>query len=572
MVLSLDPLAPLAQAAPEPPGWTLGFDLGGTFVDLLLRHADGRTHRQKRVRAPGPASTAALQALQQLLADTGVPARQVACLVHGTTLVTNLLVEHRAPPAAWITTRGFADVLCLGRQQRAELYTAVPRPAQPLALLPSGGEQDPVFELSGRIDAQGRELQPLDAAELAATADRLACAPVRSVGVGLLFSHLFPAHELAVAAALRQVRPDLAVLLSHQVDPQPREAERFAATALAAALQPVLADELGALAQGLQALGLPALQVMASDGRLRPLHQALAQPLCLALSGPVAALQAAAVSGRSLVCLDIGGTTTDLGLVDAGVPRQAEALTLGGYTLRGQVADIASLPVGGGSLVRLLPGGALRLGPASAGADPGPAAYGRGGTQATLSDALLLLGRLPERLAGGLQLDRARAEAALAPLAQALDLSPAQLAASVVDSAATAIAEGLKQQAFDRGFDAPSALLLAAGGGGAQHAAEVAQRVGMGSVWVPAHAGLLAAEGLVAAAMGGSGAPGGRAGPSQGDASDPAWPGVEPQGQGPRALFGRTQTAWVPPGWTWQLDAAGDLWLHDTTDMQGPRP
>jgi len=543
---SADTAPAAAAAAAATAGWTLGFDLGGTFVDLLLRAPDGREHRRKFVREAGPAATAALAALRRLLAETGVPATAVARVLHGSTVVTNLLVERQLPPAAWLTTRGFADVLALGRQQRAELYSAVPEPAQPLALFPDRA----VFEIGGRIDAAGVEVQALDLADVDAAADALAASAARSAGIGLLFSHLNPAHELALAQRLTQRLPGLLLSLSHRVDAQPREAERFAATALQAALRPALADDLGALAQGMAALGLPAPSLMASDTRLLALDQALDAPLRLALSGPAAALRAAAAAGRTLVCMDVGGTTTDLGLVEAGRPRLAETLRVGGYLLRQPAADIVSLPLGGGSLVRLLPGGALRIGPASAGADPGPAAYGRGGTQATVSDALLLLGRLPPQLAGGLALQRERAEAVLLPLAQALGCTLPALAASIASSAAAVIAEGLKQQAFERGFDAPRALLLAAGGGGGQHAAEVAARVGMQSVWVPAQAGLLAASGLL------DGPAAQAVGPAQ------AWPGVAAQGRGPAALFGRMQTAWVPAGWQWRLDERGDLWLQ----------
>jgi len=272
---------------------------------------------------------------------------------------------------------------------------------------------------------------------------------------------------------------------------------------------------------------------------------------CAALQGVAAGLEASA-SGPAIT-LDVGGTSADISLLLDGRPTFTDALECGGLPIRQRCADINSIGIGGGSVVSVLPGGALRLGPRSQGAWPGPAAFGLGGDLPTLNDALCVLRRLPPQLAGGIVLDRAAAENALGDVAGALGLSVARTAEAVVSAAAAGMAEALKTHAFQRNLDPANAVLVAIGGGGAQHAAEVAELAGMRRVLVMPQAGVMAALGMLC-------------GPDETDvrltATDSLWDSLPPQGEGPHALFAPMTTAWVPAGWSWRLTADGVLALE----------
>lgn len=527
--------------------WSLGLDMGGTFIDAVALHVDGRTVALKHLRTGGGLAEPVAEAVDRLCAQADIAPAEVARVVHGSTVITNLLLELDEPPVALVLTRGLRDVPVLARQDRRELYEPVIAPAVPEAkLFPEALR----FEIGGRIDAEGREMGPLDLPAVDAIADALRAAGVHALAIGLLFAHRNPAHERALRDALRARLPGLHISLSSEVDPQPREFERWLTTALDAYAKPRAAGYLQALAGALSARGLPAPRLMRSEGGTAPWQAMAERPVGLAMSGPSAALQGVALcvgasAPEPVVTLDVGGTSADIGLLVDGRPVFADALECGGLPLRQRCADIASIAVGGGSVVRVLPGGALRLGPRSQGASPGPAAYGLGGTLATLGDALCVLGRLPARLAGGLALDRAAAEAALQrDVAGPLGLPLADAAEAVARTAAAAMAEALKTHAFQRGMDPADALLAAVGGGGAQHAAEVAQLAGMYRVHVPPQAGVMAALGMLCD-------PGGdmlRLVPDAG-----AWGDLPASGGGPRALFAPMTTVWVPAGWSWQL-------------------
>jgi len=486
-----------------PARWALGIDMGGTFIDAVACSDDGRLHALKHPREAGAPAASVLAALEQLLATHGIAAADVARVVHGTTVVTNLLLERNHAPVAVCTSTGMRDVLVLARQDRRALYDAIVQPQVPeAALFPDHLR----FELPGRIGADGREAQPLDEACLADVAERIAHSGVQAVAVCLLFSHLERHHEERVREVLRARCPGLHIALSCEVDPRPREFERFLTTALDAYVRPLVAEYLAELAQALAARGLPAPELMRSEGGIAGWRDVAQRPIGLAMSGPCAALQGVAAClppserARPVIAMDVGGTTTDIGLVEDGRPVFADGLEIGGLPLRIRCADVDSLAVGGGSRATALAGGALRIGPRSQGAVPGPAAYGRGGDQATLTDALCVLGRLPAHLAGGLALDRSAAEAALRrEVAEPLGLPVAQAAQAVVDAASAAMAEALRMRSFQRGVDPADCLLIAAGGGGGQHAAEVAAWAGMPEVRVLPHASVIAAVGLLGA-------------------------------------------------------------------------
>ena len=524
--------------------WSLALDMGGTFIDAVALRSDGHVTALKHPRAGRGLAEPVVAALDQLCAQAGIRSGDVGRVVHGSTVITNLLLELNEPPVALVLTRGLRDVPVLARQDRKELYEPVIAPALPEAKL----FPEPLrFEIGGRIDAEGREIEPLDLSAVDTIADAVSAAGVRALAIGLLFSHRNPAHERALRAALHARLPGLYVSLSSEVDPQPREFERWLTTALDAYAKPLASDYLRALAEALTLRGLPALRLMRSAGGTAPWRDLAEQPIGLAMSGPCAALQGVAAclgtSGPAIV-LDVGGTSADISILLDGRPTFTDALDCGGLPIRQRCADITSIGIGGGSVVSVLPGGALRLGPRSQGAWPGPAAFGLGGDLPTLSDALCVLDRLPPRLAGGIVLDRAAAERALGDAAGALGLSVLRTAEAVVSAAAAGMAEALKTHAFQRNLDPADAVLVAIGGGGAQHAAEIAELAGIRRVLVMPHAGVIAALGMLC-------------GPDDGDvrltAGDGIWDSLPSQGEGPQSLFARMTTVWVPAGWSWRL-------------------
>jgi N-methylhydantoinase A len=486
----------------EAASWSIGIDVGGTYVDVVAVDVGGQYRRRKFPRIDTDPAVSVLAALDDFLTATAIAPAAVHRVAHGSTLVTNMLLERKAPPVAIITNRGFTDLLAVGRQSRSDLYTLTPAPQVPQALFPAVLR----FGIAGRCDAGGGETEPLDAAALDILAQRIAASGVQSVAICLLHAIRNPAHELAVARVLSQAKPDLALSLSHQVDVAPGEFERFLATALDAYVKPSVQLYLDALQTGLQARGLVEPAIVTSDAALRPPSAVAASPLSLALAGPAAAMSGFYLHGVSArdetgacISVEIGGTTTDIGLIEPEGIVCGRKMEIGGLSVSLRATDILSVPVGGGSVVQINQAGALRLGPQSMGSLPGPAAYGRGGTVPTLTDALVVLGRLPPQLAGGLALNPAAARQALGGISAALGCDIAGAATAVAAAAAAMIAEGVKAHAYRHGIDPTDARLLAGGGGGAQHAAEVAELLGCGEVLVLPDAGVVSALGCLAA-------------------------------------------------------------------------
>lgn len=478
--------------------WSIGIDVGGTYVDVVACDDANRYLRRKIPRAVADPAASVLTALDTALREMTIAPEAVVRVAHGSTLVTNMLLERSAPPVAVVTNRGFLDLLSIGRQSRTDLYTLTPAPQTPTALFPDTLR----FEIAGRLDARGAEKEPLDNAELAALADRIVASGASSVAVCLLHAIRNPAHEIAVGRRLAEA--GLVVSLSHQVDMAAGEFERFLATALDAYVKPSTARYLSALSTGLLMRGLPEPAIVASDAGLRPSMVVAAHPLSLALAGPAAAMsgfQLYGVAGQSEPCISIetGGTTTDIGLIEQGGILCGRKVKIGDLSISLRAADILSVPVGGGSVVQVNRAGALRLGPQSTGSQPGPAAYGRGGQLPTLTDALVVLGRLPAMLAGGLSLDTAAAQLAMEGIAEALGCDVNAAATAVVAAAAATIAEGVKAHAYSHGIDPSAAHLIAGGGGGAQHVAEVAELLGCDRILIPADAGVVSALGCLAA-------------------------------------------------------------------------
>jgi N-methylhydantoinase A len=449
----------------------LGVDVGGTFTDAVLLEA-GRVTTAKVLTAPR-------QEESVVAAARAAGAGRVDRFAHGTTVATNALLERKGARTAFVTNAGFEHLLHLRRQTRAHLYRFCAPQPEPLVPL------DRCFGVPGRMGPNG-ELEPL-------ALDTLPPIEAEAVAVCLLHADRHPAHEQAVAAEIRRRLPEAHVVASHEVAPEFREYERASTTAADAYLGPVAGRYLTALAEACRAAGLPEPLVMRSSGGVATPRQAAAHPATILVSGPAAgavgAAKLAALAGfQDAVGLDMGGTSTDVCLIAGGRAERTSERLVGGLPIRLPSVDVHTVGAGGGSLVWRDRGGALRVGPQSAGATPGPACYGRGGNQATVTDANLLLGRLPERLAGGVTLDRAAAVRAL----EGID------PAAVVDVVNAEMLRALRVVSVERGHDPERFALVAFGGAGPLHACELADELGSTTVLVPEAAGVLSALGLVA--------------------------------------------------------------------------
>ncbi|MFC3225596.1 hydantoinase/oxoprolinase family protein [Marinibaculum pumilum] len=482
----------------------LAVDIGGTFVDVVARGPDGALRIAKLPSSRAAPEAAMAAALDTALAELAIEPAQVASLRHGTTVATNALVERKGARLGLITTAGFRDVLELGRQNRRDLYDPVARPRAPVFLVPRRLR----LEVAGRIAADGTEVEPLDEAAVAAAADDLAAAGVEAVAIVFLFAHLDPAHERRAAEILRDRQPGLALSLSSEADPRPREFERTGVTCFDAYVKPVVGRYLDRVAAHAASAGIAApLQVVTSAGWLQSAGRVAGVPSRLLLSGPAAGVLAAATLARDLgeakvATIDIGGTTSDLALVLDGVPAIRQGGSIDGHDLRVPMVDVAAIGAGGGSIARVAAGGSLQVGPESAGADPGPACLGLGGERATLTDASLLLGYLdPQGFAGGrLALRPDLAEAAIRrDLAAPLDLPPVAAALGAHRIANVQMANALRLAALARGLDSRDLTLMAMGGAGGLHAAAIAGLAGIRRVVVPPAPGAMAAIGLFCA-------------------------------------------------------------------------
>jgi len=449
----------------------LGIDVGGTFTDAVLFEAgELRTAKLPTSARPEESVVAAARA---------IGAGSVERFTHGTTIATNALLERKGARTAFVATAGFEHLLHLRRQNRAHLYRLCSDHPAPLVPL------ERCVGVRERIGPEG-VVEALDLASLPQL-------DAEAVAICLLFSFRNPSHEATVAAEVRRRLPDAHVVASHEVSAEFREYERASTTAVDAYLGPVVSRYLGSLVERCAEAGLPEPLIMRSSGGVASVREAAAHPAPILVSGPAAGVIGAAHVARmagieNAISLDMGGTSTDVCLIAAGAAARSAARAVGGLPVRLPTVDLHTVGAGGGSLVWRDAGGALRVGPESAGADPGPAAYGRGGTRPTVTDANLLLGRLPERLAGGLELDRDAAARALEKL------DPAE----VVEVVNAEMLRALRVISVERGHDPREFALIAFGGAGPLHACALAEELEVGTVLVPAAAGVLSALGLVA--------------------------------------------------------------------------
>jgi len=498
------PIAPLA----------LSFDVGGTFTDFtIVDLSSGRVVAEHKVPTdPVDPASSSLQGWRDLVESRRLDPSQLSLVVHATTLVTNAVIERKGAVTGLLTTRGFRDLLTFGREQMYDIYDLFAPPAEPLA------PRDLRVEADERVTRDGVVLHPLDAAAVVEAVRPLIESGVTALAIGFLHSYLVPDHEEQAAQAIEAAFPGVEVSLSSQVAPLIGEYDRFSTTVADAYVKGKVRNSIGGLTRALHQAGMPdglELQIMLSAGGIAPATEAVERPIRLLESGPAAGALAAAFHGalagrERILSLDMGGTTAKACLIDGGRPSLAATLEAArvhrfkpgsGLPVSIPVVDLSEIGAGGGSIARVDELGLLRVGPDSAAADPGPACYGRGGTEATVTDANLFLGYLDEGsfLDGRMRLDRAAAEQALTRLGKLLGLTPLETASGIYRIANEAMASAARIHAIEKNKDPRRYTLLAFGGAGPAHAMAVAGLLDIDEVIFPAGAGAASALGCLVA-------------------------------------------------------------------------
>ncbi len=472
----------------------LGVDVGGTFTDLVALHDDGRIEVRKVVSTPEDPAVGLFRAVDEY------GQRAIAALVHGTTIATNALLERRGARIALVATAGFEDLLWLRRQDRADLYDLSRDHPPPLLA------RDHVIGARERMGPDG-VLVALTDAELRRVVTAVAALGPEAVAIACLFAFRHPAHERRLAEALRAALPGVPVAASCDVLPLFREYERTSTTTAEAYLRPKVSAYVARAEAEVRRRGIDALRIMTSSGGTLPPPAAAAHAAALALSGPAGGVVGARLAGEAVGCtdlltLDMGGTSADASLVLGGAALSEGAGVVGGVPLALPAVLIETVSAGGGSIAWVDPGGALKVGPRSAGAVPGPACYGRGGTEATVTDACVVLGWLDPAhpLADDVRLDREAALRAVATVAAALRRDAGAAASGIVAVATAVMARALKRVSVARGVDPRRLALLPFGGAGPLFGCALADALGMRTIVVPPHPGALSALGLAAAA------------------------------------------------------------------------
>jgi N-methylhydantoinase A len=483
----------------------IGIDIGGTFTDIVALDRDGRLALTKVPSTPKDLLEGIAHAVRAVLEIAGAKASDVERFLHGTTVATNAVLEQKGAVTAILATAGFEDVLELGRQKRSRMYDLQMDPETPTFLAPRRRR----IGIPERLDAGGHVLVPLDERRVLDAARELRDRGVQAIAVCYLFSFVHPAHERRTRELIAQVAPEISVSLSSEVDPTFREYERLCVTAFDAYLGPVVKRYLAGLADTLRALGIGGLPlIMRSRGGIVSAALAAQQPVTLFLSGPAAGVIGAssAAAGSAIadfVSLDMGGTSNDVAVVRGGKPLLASEGSIGPYPVRTPMVDVNTIGAGGGSIAWIDAAGGLRVGPRSAGAEPGPACYGRGGDEATVTDASLVLGYLnPARFAGGaMTLDVHAAQRALEHVGRRLGVDAVTAAAGIHRVVNARMADQIRLVTIKRGYDPRQFALVVLGGAGPVHGAALAAEMGMAEVLVPEAPGVLAAFGLLAAAI-----------------------------------------------------------------------
>jgi len=496
----------------HPRGWRLGADVGGTFTDLVLVAPDGRATTRKVLSTTANYAEAVVRGIRELVAAAGIGGDDIAEIIHGTTVATNAILERRGARTGLVTTEGFRDLLEIGRLRLSRLYDMDHRRPPPLV------RRRWRLEVGERLDHRGGVVRPLDPASVEKAVDTILEEELEAVAVCLIHAYANPAHEREVGAAIRARAPGLHVTLSSDVLPEIREFERTSTAVANAYVMPVMERYLSRLEAEMETLGIVApFSVMQSNGGIMTAARARHRPVQLIESGPAAGVIAAAALSRraglaNVISLDMGGTTAKASVIENHAITRSNELEIGGpisqgsrlnkgggYLLRTPAIDIAEVGAGGGSLVTVASSGALRVGPLSAGATPGPVCYGLGGTGVTLTDANVVLGYLPQKqLPSGLSLTLELAQRAVAEqIAQPLGLSTEEAAHGTYLVGCAGIARAVRAVTVERGRDPREFSLVAFGGNGPLYAAEMARSLELATVVVPPAPGVFSAVGLL---------------------------------------------------------------------------
>lgn len=481
--------------------YMIGIDVGGTFTDLTLVDSSTQTaHIHKVLSTPSDPSQAIMLGIADLLAQQKVEYGQVDYLAHGTTVATNALIERKGARTGLLVTEGFRDLLEIGRQMRPSLYDL--HREKPLPLVPGQYRK----EIEERLYADGSVRKPLDLQRARQAISELRDAGVESVAVCFLFSYLNPDHEKAVVKAIQELFPEAYVSASHEVVREFREFPRLSTTVLNAYLGPIMQRYLEHFQAAVDKVGIQVSPfVTQSNGGILSIRETVRAPVRTALSGPSAGVIAAAYVGQlagynNLITLDMGGTSADISLIYDGEPLMSVERSIAGWPSRIPMLDIVTIGAGGGSIAWIDQGGALKVGPHSAGANPGPACYGFGGTEPTMTDANVILGRMnPQRILGGrMQLDTEAAHTAVrAQISDRTGLSLIEAASGIVDVVNASMVRATRLVSVERGYDPRDFTLMAFGGAGPLHAVAVAQELGIPRVFVPPLPGTLCSLGLL---------------------------------------------------------------------------
>lgn len=481
----------------------IGIDVGGTFTDFVMADtSSGALSYFKVPSSPSDPSEAIAKGTREMLEHFGVSASDVEYFGHGTTVATNMVIERRGVTTGLVTTQGFRDVLAIGRQTRPSLYDyGVQKPA-PLV------QRHRRLEVDERLDAKGEVVRPLDEKALEAVVQHLVGSGAQSIAVAFIHAYRNPSHEEQARRVIERVAPHLHVSISHEVLPEFREYERTSTTVLNAYVAPRMQHYLERLRSRLLDVGVTVEPLtFHSNGGLMPMKTVERFPVLTCLSGPAAGVVGSAVIGATagiseIITFDVGGTSTDVSLITGGRPGFTSDRLVAGYPVKMPMVDIHVVGAGGGSIARLDDVGALKVGPDSAGAVPGPVAFNKGGVEATLTDANIVLGRLhPTTLLDGrMQVDRQRAVAVIEEtIAKPLGLSVEEAADGILRIATANMSRAIRAVSTEHGHDPADFVLFAFGGAGPLHAAEVARECGIGNVLVPHEPGTLCARGILLA-------------------------------------------------------------------------
>lgn len=481
--------------------WNVSIDAGGTFTDAVARSRDGEILVAKAPSTPHDPAEGLTGSIAALVA-AGLPLDEVALVCHGTTVATNATLTGTWARVVLVTTAGFRDVIAYRQGSRPDVYSLTPE--RPNELVARGDR----LEVTERIDARGQVLTALTPAEVDRIVTEVVARAPESIAVSLLFSYLDDRHERMLGEALRAALPDTPVTLSSEVAREFREYPRTATTVINAALRPIVGGYLERAAGAVAAMGVDApFLVMQSNGGSVPAPRADADAHRLILSGPAGGVTGLIdISARhglnQTISLDMGGTSTDVCLVRDGMAPMTTSAWIGDHQLLAPSVDIHTIGAGGGSIAWVDPTGRLRVGPQSAKAVPGPACYGRGGTEPTLTDAHVVLGTLGSaRLASDLTLDRAAAERAVGKLGELIGRSPAEAAEAIIAISVAHMIRALRKVSVERGLDPREFTLVPFGGAGPLHAGLLLRHLGLRGVLVPRRPGVFSAEGLLAAGL-----------------------------------------------------------------------